>query len=409
MSLKKIITFLSISLMLCQAKLPQVVWAEGVDCKVAEQSIKAASRIRGLAAKTIVPCTIENRDQVKGFLEKAIHTKVPAEKMRYDELVAKAIGFIPEDYDYKTGLLELYLSQLGGYYDPEKKRYVMAGWLPELMQPTVAVHELTHALQDQHFDLNSFIDDKLFYTDKLLARAALIEGDATAVMLDYQRALMDQPSIAKLEKVDSFILQTVLGMALVTTKIAVPESLKSILLFPYASGTRFVHFLLRQGGYAQVSAAFRSPPNTTREVLHPEKYSLRSPAISLLSDADIETNGEKIEYRDSLGEFSVTALLSSGEIKRELASQAAAGWASDLAVVYGVREKEVVVWKILWDSAVDAKEFFDAYRELLTARGFSIKQRDPLKVEIGVDSRLLVLTLSGVETVIRSLPRDLNL
>jgi hypothetical protein len=401
----KSFTLIAVALMLWQRFLLQAVFAEGVDCKVAEQSIKEASRIRGLEAKTRVPCTIETRDQVKAFLEKAIHTKVPAEKMRFDELVAKALGFIPEDYDYKKGLLDLYLSQLGGYYDPEKKRYVMAGWLPELMQPTVAVHELTHALQDQHFNLNTFIDDKTFYTDKLLARAALIEGDATAVMLDYQRALMDQPSIAKLEKVDSFILQTVLGMALVTTKTMVPESLKSVLLFPYASGTRFVHFLLRQGGYAEITAAFRSPPNTTSEILHPEKYSAKNSAPSLLSDANFETNGQRIEYRDSLGEFSITALLSSGEIKRELASKAAAGWAADLVVVYGTRDKEVVVWKILWDSALEAKEFFDAYRELLTARGFSIKQKDPIKVEIGVDSRVLTLTLNSTETVISSLPQ----
>ena len=129
----------------------------------------------------------------------------------------------------------------------------------------------------------------------------------------------------------------------------------------------------------------------------------------MLSDNNFETNGQRIEYRDSLGEFSITALLSSGEIKRELASKAAAGWAADLVVVYGVRDKETVVWKIIWDSALEAKEFFDAYRELLTARGFSIKQKDPIKVEIGVDSRVLTLTLNGAETVISSLsqPRSL--
>jgi hypothetical protein len=382
--------------------------SDKADCRVAQSAIAKASSIRELKIKSPVPCLMQNQDQIKQFLIHAVHHKVPAEKMRYDELVAKAVGFIPEDYDYKNGLINLYLSQLGGYYDPEKKRYVMAGWLPQVMQPTVAVHELTHALQDQYFNLNTFIDDKNFYTDKLLARAALVEGDATAVMLDYQRGLMGQPSLAQVEKVDSFILQSVLGMALSTAQAGVPESLKAALLFPYASGTRFAHFLLRKGGYKELTKAFSNPPDTTEEILHPEIYQTSQKGYRIVEDKEFNIKPEEILYRDSLGEFSISALLSGGEIKKELAAGVASGWGGDLVIVYGEKEKESLQWKIIWDSKADAQEFFNSYKEFLVARGSAVKQSDINQVEVKVDSRVIRLgiDINKIETLLAS---DLSL
>ncbi len=374
---------------------PGYAMADGVDCRVAASAMIAASEIRKLSVQRTVPCTIESRDQVKNFLLNAVQNKIPAQKMRNDELIAKALGFFPEDYDYKTGIVNLYLSQLGGYYDPEKKKYVMAGWLPEMMQPTVAVHELTHALQDQHFNLETFIDDRNFSTDRLLARAALVEGDATAVMLDYQRTLIGDVPLAQVDTVDSFILQTVVGMAMSTAASPAPETLKAALLFPYASGIRFVHALLRQGGYAAVTRVFRSPPETTEEVLHPEKLGRKEYRELSESELVAEARGGTLGYGDTLGEFSISALLASGSSRRELAASAAAGWAGDRAVIVTQGGKENVLWLTRWDSERDAQEFFSAYREFLTAQGSSVGQSEKESVQIKVDSRAIVLKVSG--------------
>lgn len=383
---------------------PSLVMGEGVDCGVARSAMVTAARIRQLTVRREVPCTIENREQVEKFLLNAVQSKIPTEKMRADEVIAKALGFIPEDFDYKAELVKLYLSQLGGYYDPERKRYVMAGWLPEMMQPTVAVHELTHALQDQHFNLETFIDDIHFTSDKLLARAALVEGDATAVMLDYQRELIGQEPISKVDNVDSFVLQTVLGMALSTTNNPAPEALKAALLFPYASGMRFVHHVLRKGGYRAVSDAFSHPPETTEEVLHPEKFGKAKSESRQISDEDIkrEINNAEIRYSDTLGEFGVSALLSGAQTRRELAASAAAGWAGDRAVLFETPEKkEAVLWKTYWDSPRDAQEFFSTYREFLTSQSSSVEQSQENLLRVKVDSRTLTLALSGDAVIAR--------
>lgn len=383
--------------MLLVLLVPGGIRAQEINCTVAQSAIEVAGRIRGLSLRKPVPCAIQDRDQVRDFLIHAVQHKIPAEKMRFDERIAKALGFIPEDYDYKDGLINLYLSQLGGYYDPEKKRYVMAGWLPAVMQPPVAVHELTHALQDQHYNLETFIDDINFSTDRLLARAALVEGDATAVMLDYQRELMQQVPLSQIEKVDSFVLQTILGMALSTSQDRVPESLKAALLFPYASGIRFVHSLLRKGGYAEVSRAFVHPPASTEEILHPEKFRVAGSESSSPADQDFSPllKGERIKYGDTLGEFSIAALLSGSSISKERAAVAAAGWGGDRVVVAGPENRESIFWITRWDTKEDAQEFYDCYREFLTIQGSAVQQAEDSQIQIRIDSRLVRLELQG--------------
>lgn len=381
--------------------IPNLVFADGVDCRVAASAIREASQIRGLSIQRSVPCTIEDREHVKKFLLNAVQNKIPAEKMRADEFIAKSLGFFPEDFDYKDGIVNLYLSQLGGYYDPERKKYVMAGWLPQMMQPTVAVHELTHALQDQHFNLETFIDDIHFSTDRMLARAAVVEGDATAVMLDYQRGLIGDLPLSKVENVDAFVLQTVLGMALSTGSNPAPEALKAALLFPYASGIRFVHFLLRSGGYAAVTRAFAHPPESTEEVLHPEKFGKGD--FREVSDGEIstESSGGVVVYSDTLGEFSMSALLAGSAAKREMAAAAAAGWAGDRAVIIREGAAERVLWVTRWDSERDAQEFYSAYREFLTGQSSSVEQSKEGAVQITVDSRIIALRRNGMTVIAR--------
>lgn len=338
--------------------------AQEKECALAKSSVEAASRIRGLRIRREIPCLVHDREDVKKYLVHAIETKIPREKLLNDELVGKSLGFIPEDFDYASGIVELYLSQLGGYYDPEKKHFVMAGWLPEMMQPTIAVHELTHALQDQYYDLENFMDDTRMTTDQLLARAALVEGDATAVMLDQQKEQMNQPSVAKSPDVNSFIMQTVIGIGMTAGTEKVPDSLKMMLVFPYASGLRFVHSILQREGYKGIDRVFQKPPRSTEEILHPEKYGIEKPDFIEISDKNLAGHvaGRTVLFSDTLGEFGVSSLLGMFETDRQMASKAAAGWGGDRVVVLSPREEQRVVWMLHWDTGKDAREFFDRYQ-----------------------------------------------
>ncbi len=362
--------YLTICLIVSLIILPAALNSQDNPCLISTEAIKEASAIRGLAIKEKTPCYLRNKEEVKEFLLSTIKTKIPAERMKAEEMIYKAFGFIPPDYDYENGLVKLYLDQLGGYYDPDKDHFVMAAWIPAVMQVPVAVHELTHALQDQYYDLTKFTDIKTYSSDQLLARSSLIEGDATAVMVDYTRKLSGQPSISKDQDVTSIMMQNIIGSSLFAGLREVPESLKLTLLFPYTSGLRFAHKLLRDGGYKAIDKAFKNPPRSTEEILHPEKYlSKESDFIVIAPESPkiIEGETSTMVFDDTLGEFAIVSLFSMFDQPKSKASEIAAGWGGDRVAVWKVvgsasKERYEIIWRTHWDTEVDAQEFYEGYR-----------------------------------------------
>lgn len=346
-------------------------------CNIAASAIRKASQIRSLEIVKPVPCVVHNHQQIKEYLLYAIDERVPAARLAGEEKAYKAIGFIPHEYQYKEGIIQLYLSQIGGYYDPEKGRFVMASWMPVAVQNAIAVHELTHALQDQYFNLHTFLDPKTMDTDELLARAALVEGDASAVMIDYTRQLVGQAPIEKESNINSIMLQNLAGVGLVTGSLNAPETIVQLMVFPYTSGLRFAHALLREGGYKRIDSAFKSPPLSTEEILHPAKFSSSRRDYLDFEGAKIVPEGiskdYRIVYEDTLGEFVIASTLAAHLTDKAAANLAAQGWGGDRIVLLEGREDnakekpfgEIAVWHTNWDSDEDAVEFYEAYKQVL--------------------------------------------
>lgn len=346
-------------------------------CQTASSAIQEASSIRGLKIRHQIPCRVHDRNKVRNYLLRTIREKLPPERLKMEGLAYKLLGLVPPSFDYEHGIVDFYLSQIGGYYDPEKKHFVMAAWMPVMLQTTVAVHELTHGLQDQHYDLEKFMDMRLQNSDLLLARSALVEGDATCVMLDYMRKLTGQQPLSREKSVESFMMQNIIGASLMGGSATVPESIKLTVIFPYTSGVRFAHDLLRRGGYSELDRAFARPPSSTEEILHLEKYSAEKPdfvniTARELRPADFPADSD-IKYEDTLGEFVISTLLGSYERNRKLAIQAAAGWGGDRLVLFARKAdgKWRIVWRTKWDSELDAREFFDTFLEILKVRSSS--------------------------------------
>ncbi len=378
--------------------------AEEAACTVAAAALEQAKKIRGLEKRSQVPCLVSDKAQVAKFLRETIATKLPPNKIEMEQLVYRTLGVVPDDYDYANGIIELYASQIGGYYDPEKKHFIMAAWMPAALQVSVAVHELTHALQDQHFDLEKMMDPKLENGDKLLAIAALVEGDATAVMTDYARALAGQVPLRQESNIDGLLLQQVLaGSAGGFEKT--PEALRMLLLFPYTSGLRFVHRLLVEGGYPAVDRAFRNPPASSREILHPEVYLTPKIPSNLPSVEELDRGGsaEKELYTDVIGEFGISAILGAGLKRKNEATTAAAGWLGDRVAVYPTSSTEkLVAWKTRWESERDAQEFAEAYGRFIEAR-YSTKSSMDGTYETAL--RTISMSRSGVDVSLVFAPK----
>jgi len=352
---------LKISLLLSLFFYSQVFALEGVDCSIAKIAIKQASEIRGLASKEDVVCKLQNKQEVERYLREAIASEVPKERIQAEGELYKILGFIPEDFDYFNGIIEMYLSQLGGYYDSSKNYYAMASWMPGIMQMPIAIHELTHALQDQHYNLDTLLDHKKGQSDELQAISALVEGDATAVMLDYSREQIGLSKMSEEQNVSGFMLQNLSGLMLSGNLKNTPGSLQAMMIFPYVSGLNFAHTLLQKGGYSSIDEAFLKPPTSTEEILHPEKYLSNEKSYQKVTQTIV--TGDVPVFEDSLGEFFIVTLLKNW-LDGDKASSAASGWGGDLVSLF----EDKLIWKILWDTENDGEEFYKAIVEAYEIR-----------------------------------------
>lgn len=368
--------------------IPQLACAQA-SCGILTQALQAAEHIRELKAKRKIPCELHSKAEVEKFLRATIAEKMPKQKLLYEEKAYKLLGILPENYNYHEGIIDLYLSQLGGYYDPAKKHFVMAGWMPSMVQQPIAVHELVHALQDQHFDLEKFTDEKIYNSDELLARSAFVEGDASAVMMDYMRKLQGLPSLAQEKSVQSIIMQNVLGASFMQASQTAPPALMNMLLFPYNAGLRFVHVALQKyGGYKELKRVFQKPPQSSEEILHPEIYFAGKPSFRKFTDEElvqVAQGGGQLLYRDTLGEIGISAIFSGHEKTRSAGPSAAAGWGGDAFGFIDTPESEqnVFVWVSTWDTPEDALEFSSLFQKIIDSHQVAVKcsmQRRELEV-----------------------------
>jgi hypothetical protein len=342
---------------------------DSVICGVKDTALSIAENIRGLKIKKAVECRSSNREEVKGFVLKELQDKKNQDMLYYSDILYKSLGALPEDYNLTNGITELYTSQIGGYYDPKTKRYVLAEWIPEIMQMGIAIHELTHALQDQHYNLTTYLDKPNITIDERLARQALVEGDATLVMYDATKQASGQLQISQQESVEQEMFSTVLSLGLINT---VPEVLKTELVFPYVSGLRFAHYLLKKGGYKAIDKAFKNPPKSTEEVLHLEKYGSGKQEFSIPKTQEMVSQKDNIVYTDTVGEFFIANLLGSSTTDKEKATQAAAGWGGDKIVIVkndrSSKKSYTFFWTTLWDTELDAVEFFKEFLPFVKKR-----------------------------------------
>jgi hypothetical protein len=167
--------------------------------------MQAAEKYRGLKARAAVPAGSLSLRKLKAEIAESMPQDYPPAELKAMEVSLKAFGLIPETMDLRSYLPELLSSQVAGFYDPDRKFLALVDLpamrkgkhgIPENGEDIVLVHELTHALQDQRFDLRRF-EDRDPLSDAGTARTALVEGDATLTMLDFsvQRSLESLPGV----------------------------------------------------------------------------------------------------------------------------------------------------------------------------------------------------------------------
>jgi hypothetical protein len=321
---------------------------------------KQTSQLRGLAFRRPVDYRLIARDELRAFLVKKIHEQYTEQELRDYGRSLAALGAIPEGTDVLAVMLSLYDEQVGAFYVPEERAlytFKDQTWSRGLDRMLLA-HELTHALQDQNYDLMQWPLKLKDNDDRVLAAAALLEGDATMTMTRFYAENADRAKM--LEDLGAMMGQN-------TAKLReAPAFLRETLLFPYVQGQQFVMAL---GNAEQINRALRAPPATTEEILHPDLYQRGAGQPAKAEPPALKTEGWRRIGDNVLGEFGIRVLLTE-DIGAFAAQVAAAGWNGDRYHVYehGPNGPTGVIWVTHWDTEEDAAEFDDSYRSLVNKR-----------------------------------------
>jgi hypothetical protein len=326
--------------------------------------VKSLSEITGLAEKHSVPYGRMTKRQLHQFLTKRIKKTLKPEEIRADELSLKMFGLVPPDFDLKKSTIDLLTEQAAAFYDyDEKKLFLLADSSIEAETTTLA-HELSHALADQHFNLENFMEETPSNDDENLAHTAVVEGQASWLMIAYELKRGGQPPVPTEEMLKSVADSGETSMADYPVLKSSPLYIQQSLLFPYSEGTRFFNAVYRKLGKAAFAEVFTHPPVSSAQIIHPEKYFAHEkptePALPKLAPEGKEvTDG-------SMGEFDHQMLLQQylGEARAtELAPHLRGG--RFRIVTRGHDGKPMLLYAVEWDSPDSAAEYFADYGKIL--------------------------------------------
>jgi hypothetical protein len=330
-----------------------------------EQQVVA---IRGLQPTKPVARRFVDKAELKALLTADFDKDTPPDYLAANERLYKALGLIPADANLRDLSTELLGGGVVGFYrNDEDTLYVLSkSGQPGANERVTFAHEYDHALQDEHFTV--FTDQKgiLDQTDRIMARQAVYEGDATLLMTQWAIANLSQAEL--LEWIATSNDPEVAAMMK-----RMPAILRETLVYPYTTGLAFVQRAQSNGGWAAVDALYARMPTSTEQILHPEKYAANEAPVAVTLPADLATRlgaGWTIPLQDTFGEFQTGVWLRESDVARADATAAAAGWGGDrLAVVKGPGGAWALAWQTSWDTTGDATSFETAASKALDKAG----------------------------------------
>ncbi len=314
--------------------------------------------MRGLEPKQEVDRSFMSREEMTVFF--AEEFQKDQESISKQKELLSLLNLVPDDLELQKTYVNLYSEQVAGFYHTETDKLYVVGSSSEFgpEEKITYAHEYVHALQQQHFDIRALGETAEGNAEASAALRALIEGDATVVELQYM--FLSLPTVDLQELLQSDDSTSVFEQA--------PYVLRMQLLYPYIAGLSFVSALLQSGQRDAINEAYKDPPVSTEQILHPQKYFDKEVPIEV-SMPDLPTAlGEGWTNLDSdiLGEFFLRTYLETGLDNDEEATEAGAGWGGDAYVIMkGPNDEQILVLLIVWDTKEDAQEFYEVALEPL--------------------------------------------
>src|SRR5467141_3552356 len=331
----------------------------------ADEVLGKISEITGLKLRVPLKKSLRSREEIRAYVIKQMNEeKTPAERYA-GARSAEAFGLIPKGFDLDAFIVNVLTEQVEGLYDPKTREFYIADWSPLSEQRMVMSHELTHALEDQHFHIEAWLKAARPNEDAELARDAVLEGSAMAAMIDYLM-LGTGRSLKDLSEFDPSKL--IGDLASTPTLQKAPPFIKDALIFPYLGGLTFSAEILKERGWPGLSGLFEKPPVSTQQILHPGLYrSGRIPQSITLPPLEklLGSNWSKLD-ENVMGEYGWKEVLKQF-LDDDRAKTLAAAWDGDRYAVFEEKQTKrlVSVTRLHLDSEEHAVRFFGQYSEAL--------------------------------------------
>jgi hypothetical protein len=381
----------------------------------ADEVLLQMSEITGLKLLTPLKKSLRSRDQIRAYVINEMKEDKDQAERYAGQRSAEAFGLLPKGFDLDNFMIDLLTEQIAGLYDPKTHEFYVADWIPASDQKMVMAHELTHALQDQHFKIDNWVKAARPNDDAELARESVLEGSAMAAMVDYLlagtgRSLQDLPDIDPSMLVGDMESTPMLKKA--------PPFLRDALVFPYLDGLNFSAAVVRPKGWDALSGVFAKPPISTQQIMHPAMYfSFRIPPKADLPSLDKDLGSDWVRLEDNLmGEFGWKEVLKQF-VGEERATPLAAAWSSDRYILFEQKKTKKLVLVARLDLADEraTSRFFTTYSDALAKkydkRTSEKKQDDFLTFDTpdgGVFFKCLQMSCVSLEGADRTLFDKLN-
>lgn len=352
--------------------------------------------IRQLDWKQPIEPKLIDEAEARRILAADYEKNVPPGTFEGLETLYRGLGLMTGNRHLLDLTLDAMAGQVLGFYrQDDRTLYVVerSGGMGAIERYTIS-HELTHALQDQHFGLGALGLDAIGEDDRVVAGRSLPEGDASLASLYW---VQQNLSLADLGEVTRAAADPVPQAAL----DALPPIVRESMLFPYVNGVSFVMGLQLRGGWPAVDAAYRTPPISTEQVLHPEKYAAHEKPVPISLPADLATRlgiGWSLAAEDTFGEMGLGVWLRQANDRR-VADAGATGWGGDRVGLYrGPDGAWGIVLRTAWDDPAAATRFAAAAKPVVAALPNATLTADAQGPVVLVGSDATVLAALGKAT-----------
>jgi hypothetical protein len=339
-----------------------------------DRVVAGIQKIRALQFKHPVPVSfMTSKAAVARILADAKRENLE-EEAAIDSKVAAMLGLIPVGTDIEQIDAKMLLHELGGFYDFHRKDLVVVEATPAPGKVAVTVekrteammvlaHELTHALQDQNFDIGATLDRARGQDDPTMALRAVIEGDATMAGFAFASSGMN-------DQVANVVVEHVPDMyqAFARDTSDIPPGISKGFVFQYFEGVKFVAEAYHRHAWPGVDALYRRPPTTSQQILQPSLYFDRRlpPPLLRVGGYQDSFKGWKKADDGAFGEIGLELIIECGARRGESLARAIAGdWNGDYGIALQNGDKLTVIWVVAFGAESTATSFAAIYRDAL--------------------------------------------